>query len=83
MAKSTEQSGATDTGPRTEPVDTDDENYETGETGESSQSIPPQPKVSKPSNGPWFTFDDIPPTNWRERLQELFAWIDLQMLAPD
>ncbi|KAH9792669.1 hypothetical protein KPL71_004225 [Citrus sinensis] len=59
------------------------ENQETGETGESSQSIPPQPKVSKPSNGPWFTFDDIPPTKWRERLQELSAWIDLQMLAPD
>ena len=59
MVEPTEQSGATDTGPRTEPVDTDDENYETGETGESSQSIPPQPKISKPSNGPWFTFDDI------------------------
>ncbi|KAK9232920.1 hypothetical protein WN943_023168 [Citrus x changshan-huyou] len=77
------KSGATDIGPRTEPVDTDEENQETGETGESSQSIPPQPKVSKPSNGPWFTFDDIPPTKWRERLQELSAWIDLQMLAPD
>ena len=58
MVESTEQSGATDTGPRTEPVDTDKENHE---TDESSQSIPPQPKVSKPSNGPWFTFDDIPP----------------------
>ncbi|KAH9744154.1 hypothetical protein KPL70_003568 [Citrus sinensis] len=73
MAEPTEQSGATNPGPRTEPVD----------TGESSQSIPPQPKVSKPSNGPWFTFDDIPPKKWRERLQELSAWIDLQMLAPD
>ena len=68
MAEPTEQSGATDTGPRTEPVDNDEENHE---TGESSQLIPPQPKVSKPFNGPWFTFDDIPPTKWRERLQEL------------
>ncbi|KAH9763309.1 hypothetical protein KPL70_001121 [Citrus sinensis] len=83
MAKPTEQSGATDPGPRTEPVDTDEENQETSETGESSQSMPPQPKVSKPSNGPWFTFDDIPPTKWRERLQELSDWIDLQLLAPD
>ena len=62
MAEPIEQSGAIDPGPRTEPVNTDDENHE---TGESSQTIPPQPsqpKVSKPSNGPWFTFDDIPPT---------------------
>ena len=54
MAEPTEQSGGTNTGPRTEPVDTDEENHE---TGESSQSFPPPPKVSKPSNGPWFTFD--------------------------
>ena len=59
MAETTEQSGATGTGPRTEPIDTDDENHE---TGESSQSIPPQAKISKPSNGPWFTFYDIPTT---------------------
>ncbi|KAH9763304.1 hypothetical protein KPL70_001120 [Citrus sinensis] len=83
IAEPTEQSGATNLGPRNQPVDTDEENQETGETDESSQSIPPQPKVSKPFNGPWFTFDDIPPTKWREILQELSAWIDLQMLAPD
>ncbi|KAK9192894.1 hypothetical protein WN944_003587 [Citrus x changshan-huyou] len=80
MAEPTEQSGATDIGPRTEPVDIDKENHE---TGESSQSVPLLPKVSKPSNGLWFTFDDIPTTKWRERLQELSAWINLQMLAPD
>ena len=61
MAEPIEQSGAIDPGPRTEHVDTDEKNQDTGETGESSQSIPPQPKVSKPSNGSWFTFDDIPP----------------------
>ena len=60
MAKPTQQSGATDPGPRTEPIDTDEKNQETGETSEFSQSIPPHPKVSKLSNGPWFTFDDIP-----------------------
>ncbi|KAK9222240.1 hypothetical protein WN944_010674 [Citrus x changshan-huyou] len=45
MAEPTEQSGATDLGPRTELVDTDEENQETGETSESSQPIPPHPKV--------------------------------------
>ncbi|KAH9649328.1 hypothetical protein KPL70_025939 [Citrus sinensis] len=80
MAEPTEQSGATNTRPRTELVDTDEENHE---TGESSQSVPLPPKVSKLSNGSWFTFDDIPTTKWRERLQALSAWIDLQMLAPD
>ena len=40
MVKLTEQSGATDPSPRTEPVDTDDENQE---TGEFSHTIPPQP----------------------------------------
>ncbi|XP_024046587.1 putative uncharacterized protein DDB_G0290521 [Citrus clementina] len=60
MAEPTEQSGAIDPSPRTKPVDIDEENQETSEIGESSQSIPPQPKVSKPSNSPWFTFDDLP-----------------------
>ena len=36
MAEPTEQSGAIDPDPRTEPVDTDEENQETGEIGESS-----------------------------------------------
>ncbi|KAH9724609.1 Endonuclease [Citrus sinensis] len=36
MAEPTEQSGATDPGPRTEPVDIDEENHETGETSKSS-----------------------------------------------
>ncbi|XP_052297061.1 vegetative cell wall protein gp1-like [Citrus sinensis] len=34
----------------------------------------------KPSNGPWFTFDDIPVAKWRDKLSEMAAWIDLQML---
>ena len=65
----------------TEVIDSDDEPQITHETGESSHSVPPRPKVPKPSNGPWFTFDDIPIIKWRERLQELSAWIDVQMLA--
>ncbi|KAH9671212.1 hypothetical protein KPL70_017274 [Citrus sinensis] len=31
----------------------------------------------KPSHGPWFTFDDIPASKWRDRLSEMAAWTDL------
>ena len=34
----------------------------------------------KSSNGPWFTFDDISSYKWRDRLNEMSAWIDLQIL---
>ena len=53
------------TDPTTEVIDSDDEPQIAHETGESSHSVPPQPKVPKPSNGPWFTFDDILITKWR------------------
>ncbi|XP_048234289.1 uncharacterized protein LOC125370900 [Ricinus communis] len=29
--------------------------------------------------GPWFTFDDLPPSKWKDKLSEFLAWIDLQM----
>ncbi|KAI9111085.1 hypothetical protein K1719_017960 [Acacia pycnantha] len=35
----------------------------------------------KPTRGPWFSFDDIPYEEWRFRLQEFSAWIDLQITA--
>ncbi|KAH9649376.1 hypothetical protein KPL70_025954 [Citrus sinensis] len=35
---------------------------------------------SKPSNGPWFTFNDIPRVKWPTRFQEFSAWINVQML---
>lgn len=34
---------------------------------------------TKPTSGPWFTFDDIHVTKRRERLQSFAAWIDLQL----
>ncbi|KAH9780504.1 hypothetical protein KPL71_008104 [Citrus sinensis] len=40
------------------------------------------PSSQKSSNGPWFTFDDLPSHKWRDRLNEMSAWIDLQMLRP-
>ncbi|XP_015381976.1 uncharacterized protein LOC107175117 [Citrus sinensis] len=47
----------------------------------SAPNQPAQPPNDhKPSNGPWFTFDDIPASKWRDRLSEMAAWTDLQML---
>ncbi|KAH9668359.1 hypothetical protein KPL70_021383 [Citrus sinensis] len=47
----------------------------------SAPNRPAQPPNDhKPSNGPWFTFDDIPASKWRDRLSEMAAWTDLQML---
>ncbi|KAH9787338.1 hypothetical protein KPL71_010556 [Citrus sinensis] len=40
------------------------------------------PSSQKSSNGPWFTFNDLPSHKWRDRLNEMSAWIDLQMLRP-
>ncbi|KAH9780662.1 hypothetical protein KPL71_008163 [Citrus sinensis] len=40
------------------------------------------PSSQKSSNGPWFTFDDLPSHKWRDRPTEMSAWIDLQMLRP-
>ncbi|KAH9769349.1 hypothetical protein KPL71_011964 [Citrus sinensis] len=47
----------------------------------SAPNRPAQPQNDhKPSNGPWFTFDDIPVAKWRDRLSEMAAWTYLQML---
>lgn len=35
---------------------------------------------AKPSVEPLFTFDDLPPNKWRNKIHEFGAWIDLQML---
>ncbi|KAH9680140.1 hypothetical protein KPL71_026434 [Citrus sinensis] len=54
------------------------------ESSATNQSPPTQtnPSSQKSSNGPWFTFDDLPSHKWRDRLNEMSAWIDLQMLRP-
>ncbi|KAH9792609.1 hypothetical protein KPL71_004192 [Citrus sinensis] len=38
------------------------------------------PNDHKPSNGPWFTFDDILAAKWRDRLSQMATWTDLQLL---
>ncbi|KAH9717087.1 hypothetical protein KPL71_021694 [Citrus sinensis] len=61
------------------PSEVEDEMHES-----SATNHPPlaqtNPSSQKPSNGPWFTFDDLPSHKWRDRLTEMSAWIDLQML---
>ncbi|KAH9802413.1 hypothetical protein KPL71_001373 [Citrus sinensis] len=52
----------------------------------TNQPPPAQAQTSPPnqksSNGPWFTFDDLLSHKWHDRLNEMSAWIDLQMLRP-
>ncbi|KAH9801900.1 hypothetical protein KPL71_001197 [Citrus sinensis] len=56
------------------------------ESSTTNQPPPAQAQTSPPSqkssNGPWFTFDDLPSHKWRDRLNKMSAWIDLQMLRP-
>ncbi|KAH9716976.1 hypothetical protein KPL71_021655 [Citrus sinensis] len=55
-----------------------------GENEGDNSNPPPRVRTKVAfGNGPWFTFDDLPPARWRERLQELSAWLDLQMVKPD
>ncbi|KAH9658018.1 hypothetical protein KPL70_023324 [Citrus sinensis] len=54
------------------------------ESSATNQPPPAQAHTSSPSqkssSGPWFTFDDLPSHKWRDRLNEMSTWIDLQML---
>ncbi|KAH9769493.1 hypothetical protein KPL71_012022 [Citrus sinensis] len=65
------------------PSEVEEEMHESSAT---NQPPPAQAHTSSPnqksSNGPWFTFDDLPSHKWRDRLNEMSAWIDLQMLCP-
>lgn len=38
---------------------------------------------SKLTVGPWFSLDDFPPHQWRSKLHEFGAWIDLKISRPD
>ncbi|KAH9657930.1 hypothetical protein KPL70_023280 [Citrus sinensis] len=76
--KETERAQSSRTDPFFEiPSDIEEDPPETS----SASNRPAQPQNDhKPSNGPWFTFDDIPIAKWRNRLSELATWTDLQML---
>ncbi|KDP22933.1 hypothetical protein JCGZ_01840 [Jatropha curcas] len=43
---------------------------------------PDQPVPPRPTTGPWFTFDDLPPSKWRSHMLEFNAWLDTQMTTP-
>ena len=47
------------------------------ESSTTNQPPPAQPQTSPPSqnssNGPWFTFDNLPSHKWRDRLNEMSA----------
>ncbi|KAH9680125.1 hypothetical protein KPL71_026425 [Citrus sinensis] len=61
------------------PSEVEDEMHESSATNHPP-SAQTNPSSQKSSNGPWFTFDDLPSHKWRDRLNEMSAWIDLQML---
>ncbi|KAH9763276.1 hypothetical protein KPL70_001107 [Citrus sinensis] len=84
----TESSVSTSQTSHTEPyVDIPSEvEEEMPESSTTNQPPPAQAQTSPPnqksSNGPWFTFDDLLSHKWRDRLNKMSAWIDLQMLRP-
>ncbi|KAK2662010.1 hypothetical protein Ddye_000584 [Dipteronia dyeriana] len=43
---------------------------------DTAQTHTPSPK---PTNGPWFNFDEVAPRQWRKRMSEISAWLDLQI----
>ncbi|KAH9697760.1 hypothetical protein KPL71_023744 [Citrus sinensis] len=61
------------------PSEVEDEMHESSATNHPPPAQT-NPSSQKSSNGPWFTFDDLPSHKWRDRLYEMSAWIDLQML---
>ena len=66
------------------PSEVEEEMPESSATNQPPLAQAPTGSTSqKSSNGPWFTFDDLPSHKWRDRLNEMSAWIDLQMLRPE
>ncbi|KAH9734753.1 hypothetical protein KPL71_017488 [Citrus sinensis] len=61
------------------PSEVEDKMHESSATNHPP-SAQTNPSSQKSSNGPWFTFDDLPSHKWRDRLNEISAWIDHQML---
>ena len=47
---------------------------------DTNPTTPSHDNPHKPSNGSWFTIDDIPKVKWPIQFQEFSTWIDVQML---
>ncbi|KAK2635024.1 hypothetical protein Ddye_029816 [Dipteronia dyeriana] len=73
--------------PSTQTVATSESSVETSEEPPPMVDEPPdqrgraqtQAPPPKPTNGPWFNFDDIAPRQLRKRMSEMSAWLDLQI----
>ncbi|KAK2654313.1 hypothetical protein Ddye_014169 [Dipteronia dyeriana] len=67
QAMSTSSESETTEIPRPTPADRPDRTQ-----GDTAQT-------PKPTNGPWFNFDEVAPRQWRKRMSEMSAWLDLQI----
>ncbi|MED6127662.1 hypothetical protein PIB30_090123 [Stylosanthes scabra] len=59
---------------------TDDENHR--QPRQTTPSLPPPDSSSSKSGNFYFTFDDIDPDKYRQRLNDFGAWIDTRMTIP-
>ncbi|MED6178842.1 hypothetical protein PIB30_111355, partial [Stylosanthes scabra] len=59
---------------------TDDEDHR--QPRQSAPSLPPPDSSSSKSGNFYFTFDDIDPDKYRQRLNDFGAWIDTRMTIP-
>ncbi|KAK2656992.1 hypothetical protein Ddye_010044 [Dipteronia dyeriana] len=73
--------------PSAQTVDTSESSVETFDEPPPMVDEPPDQRnrahthapPPKPTNGPWFNFDDVAPRQWRKRMSEMSAWLELQI----
>nr|KYP54834.1 polyprotein [Cajanus cajan] len=53
------------------------------ESPDESPIQSPRNRTTKPTRGPWFTLDDVDPSQWRSRLIEFGAWLDTRFMKGD
>nr|KYP69503.1 polyprotein [Cajanus cajan] len=53
------------------------------ESPDESPRQRPRNGVAKPTSGPWFTLDDVEPSQWRSRLIEFGVWLDTKFMKGD
>nr|KYP50970.1 polyprotein [Cajanus cajan] len=53
------------------------------ESPDESPIQSPRNRTIKPTRGPWFTLDDIDPSQWRSRLIEFGVWLDTRFMKGD
>ncbi|KAK2637673.1 hypothetical protein Ddye_025468 [Dipteronia dyeriana] len=74
----------TDPQPSTQTIDTNETSDETSDEPTPMVEEPPEHKpqalapAPKPINSPWFNLEDFAPSQWRRKISEMSAWLDLQ-----